>query len=122
PWTWVRTQGKGRVFYTAYGHDARTWGHPGFHDLIERGLRWAANRGEVFDSRPRVRAGLKPFEYVEAAAGIPHYLTGQKGGTQGGASRRMQKPVEAAESMKDRAPPRGFQAQLFAADAHIARP
>ena len=21
PWTWVRTQGKGRVFYTAYGHD-----------------------------------------------------------------------------------------------------
>jgi|SRR4051794_6728396 len=24
PWTWVRTQGKGRVFYTAYGHDERT--------------------------------------------------------------------------------------------------
>ena len=21
PWTWVRNQGKGRVFYTAYGHD-----------------------------------------------------------------------------------------------------
>jgi len=26
PWTWVRTQGKGRVFYTAWGHDERTWG------------------------------------------------------------------------------------------------
>ena len=25
PWTWVRTHGKGRVFYTAWGHDARTW-------------------------------------------------------------------------------------------------
>ena len=24
PWTWVRTHGKGRVFYTAWGHDART--------------------------------------------------------------------------------------------------
>src|SRR5205814_2356671 len=25
PWTWVRTQGQGRVFYTASGHDERTW-------------------------------------------------------------------------------------------------
>src|SRR5262245_40604778 len=33
PWTWVRTHGKGRVFYTAWGHDGRTWGHPGFHNL-----------------------------------------------------------------------------------------
>lgn len=42
PWTWVRTQGRGRVFYTAYGHDATTWDKPGFLDLIERGIRWAA--------------------------------------------------------------------------------
>src|SRR5215831_4476127 len=40
PWTWVRTQGKGRVFYTAWGHDQRTWNHVGFHNLLERGLRW----------------------------------------------------------------------------------
>jgi uncharacterized protein len=59
PWTWVRTHGKGRVFYTAYGHDARTWEKPGFHDLLERGLRWAAAKGDVFDSRPRVPVGLK---------------------------------------------------------------
>ncbi len=25
PWTWVRTHGKGKVFYTAYGHDERVW-------------------------------------------------------------------------------------------------
>ena len=25
PWTWTREPGKGRVFYTAYGHDQRTW-------------------------------------------------------------------------------------------------
>jgi type 1 glutamine amidotransferase len=25
PYTWVRTHGKGRVFYTAFGHDERTW-------------------------------------------------------------------------------------------------
>ena len=61
PWTWVRTEGKGRVFYTAYGHDARTWQEPGFHDLIERGIRWASAKGEVFDSRGRVAAGLPPL-------------------------------------------------------------
>src|SRR5262249_12942765 len=44
PWTWVRTQGKGRVFYTAWGHDQRTWGNPGFHNLVERGIRWATGR------------------------------------------------------------------------------
>ena len=52
----MRTQGKGRVFYTAYGHDGRTWGQPGFHDLVERGIRWASAKGEVFDSRSRVAA------------------------------------------------------------------
>ncbi len=41
PWTWVRTHGKGRVFYTAWGHDQRTWGNPGFQNLVERGIRWA---------------------------------------------------------------------------------
>jgi type 1 glutamine amidotransferase len=42
PWTWVRTHGKGRVFYTAYGHDERVWGHPMFHKLILNAIRWAA--------------------------------------------------------------------------------
>jgi putative membrane-bound dehydrogenase-like protein len=42
PWTWVRTYGKGRVFYTAWGHDQRTWGNPGFQRLVERGVRWTA--------------------------------------------------------------------------------
>ena len=39
PWTWVRNQGKGRVFYTAYGHDQRTWNNPGFQTLVERARR-----------------------------------------------------------------------------------
>ncbi|HZI27039.1 MAG TPA: PVC-type heme-binding CxxCH protein [Gemmatimonadaceae bacterium] len=40
PWTWVRTYGKGRVFYTAWGHDQRTWGNEGFQRLIGQGIRW----------------------------------------------------------------------------------
>jgi len=42
PWTWVRTQDKGRVFYTAWGHDQRTWSNAGFQALVENGIRWAA--------------------------------------------------------------------------------
>jgi type 1 glutamine amidotransferase len=43
PYTWVRTHGKGRVFYTAFGHDQRTWNVPGFQTLVERGTTWAVN-------------------------------------------------------------------------------
>jgi len=42
PWTWVREHGKGRVFYTAWGHDQRTWSNAGFHALLENGVRWVA--------------------------------------------------------------------------------
>src|SRR5207302_10341686 len=67
PWTWVRTHGKGRVFYTAWGHDQRTWGHPGFHNLLERGVRWACGQdpavaGSYFD-KPEItqpRKDVKP--------------------------------------------------------------
>ncbi len=48
PWTWVRNQGKGRVFYTAYGHDQRTWNNPGFQTLVEQ-------RGRL----ERARAGAR---------------------------------------------------------------
>jgi uncharacterized protein len=41
PWTWVRTHGKGRVFYTAYGHDDRVWSNPNFHLLMKNAVRWA---------------------------------------------------------------------------------
>ncbi|WP_435015917.1 PVC-type heme-binding CxxCH protein [Tundrisphaera sp. TA3] len=120
PWTWTRDEGKGRVFYTAYGHDARTFGHPGFQDLVERGIRWAAHKGEVFDSRPRVAAGLKPFEYEPAE--IPNYAPGKSWGTMGEAIKKMQLPLEPVESAKHLALPSGFEAKLFAADPEIYKP
>ncbi len=122
PWTWVRTQGKGRVFYTAYGHDQRTWGHPGFHDLIERGLRWAAHKGEVFDSHPRVAAGLKPLPTEPAPFDIPQYLPGRAWGTMGDSIKTMQLPVAAAESIKHMAVPNGLEPRLFASEPDIAKP
>jgi uncharacterized protein len=41
PYTWIRESGKGRVFYTAWGHDTRTWSNIGFQHLLARGIRWA---------------------------------------------------------------------------------
>ena len=53
PYTWVRESGKGRVFYTAWGHDQRTWSNPQFVSLIENGIRWAAAAsGKTSTSKP----------------------------------------------------------------------
>ncbi|GAA5481494.1 PVC-type heme-binding CxxCH protein [Haloferula sargassicola] len=41
PWTWLRSEGKGRVFYTASGHDLRTWKNPAYQELVARGILWA---------------------------------------------------------------------------------
>jgi len=120
PWTWVRTHGKGRVFYTAYGHDERTWSNPGFQALVERGIRWAAGKGDVFDSGPAKRTDIKPFEYT--AAKLPHYLPGKSRGAQGKPIDRMQRPLDPTESMKHAQVPRGFELSLFAADPEIAKP
>jgi putative membrane-bound dehydrogenase-like protein len=122
PWTWTRTHGKGRVVYTAYGHDARTWQQPGFHDLIERGIRWASRKGEVYDSRPRVAAGLPPVESAETGAGIPNYLPGQKWGLQGEPHRKMPRPLAPAESARHLALPGGLRARLFVAEPDIVKP
>jgi uncharacterized protein len=122
PWTWVRTQGKGRIFYTAYGHDQRTWGNPGFHALVERGLRWAANKGDVFDSRPKVAAGLKPLPTEKAPFDIPQYVPGRSWGTMGEGIKTMQLPVSTAESIKHMAVPNGLEPRLFVSEPEIAKP
>ncbi len=122
PWTWVRTQGKGRIFYTAYGHDGRTWGQPDFQDLVERGIRWAAHKGEVVDHHPAPQAGLKPFTFADPHSPIPLYLPGKRFGTQGSPIREMQQPIPAEESVKHMVLPRGFEAKLFATEPEIAKP
>ncbi|HYT89831.1 MAG TPA: PVC-type heme-binding CxxCH protein [Gemmataceae bacterium] len=130
PWTWVRTQGKGRVFYTAWGHDQRTWGNPGFHDLVERGIRWATARAPqpaVSVEKPfpipemtTPRKDVKPFEYVDVGKKIPNYK-GKKGG-KGEHLSRMQVPLPAEESQKHIVVPKGFHAEVFASDPLIRRP
>ncbi len=120
PWTWVRTEGKGRVFYTAWGHDQRTWSHPGFHNLVERGIRFAAGRdpataGGYVDHPVMTQppAGLVPFEYEPAK--VPFYAPG---GTRKGDDHiaTMQKPLNPEESRKHAITPEGFHVELFASE------
>src|SRR5688500_6781128 len=107
PWTWTRTQGKGRVFYTAWGHDQRTWGNAGFQNLIERGMRWAVSADvsvvpafadQTTADKPRMtakRTDVKPFEYQPAH--VPFYPpSGARRGD--GEWSKMQKPLAAEES------------------------
>jgi putative membrane-bound dehydrogenase-like protein len=127
PWTWVRSHGKGRVFYTAWGHDSRTWGNAGFQNLVERGIRWAAGRdpqeGGTFSDAPemtKLATDVEPFEYVEAE--IPFYPAGERWGTIGEPIRKMQKPLSPVESQKHYSTPVGFEMQLFAAEPDIGKP
>ncbi|WP_375260788.1 ThuA domain-containing protein [Palleronia sp.] len=42
PVVWTRTYGKGRVFYSALGHQAQELSHPQAREILRRGLLWAA--------------------------------------------------------------------------------
>ncbi|MBI5760149.1 MAG: ThuA domain-containing protein [Planctomycetales bacterium] len=125
PWTWVRTHGKGRVFYTAWGHDERTWGHAGFQNLVERGIRWACGGDPAavpaFADKPEMtplRKDVKPFAYAEA--NVPFYPPSRQSGTRDAGKRKMQLPVEPTESMKHLVTPVGFEAKLFASEPQLA--
>ena len=131
PWTWVRQQGRGRVFYTASGHDERCWRNPRFLNLIERGIRWSVGgdpqqAGTVdeplaFDIPPMttVAKDVQPFEYAEAK--IAFYPPGEKRKGDG-AWNKMQLPLSVAESMKHIVVPQGFAVELFAAEPEIKKP
>jgi putative membrane-bound dehydrogenase-like protein len=125
PWTWVRTHGKGRVFYTAWGHDERTWGHPGFHNLVERGIRWACGSDlanvPVYADAPKMtakRTDVAPFEYVPAK--VPNYPPSKTWGVQAEPQTKMQKPLSPEESLKHYVTPVGFEMKLFASEPLIA--
>jgi type 1 glutamine amidotransferase/dienelactone hydrolase len=45
PIAWTLSYGKGRVFVTVLGHDARARSHPAFETLLLRGAVWAAKEG-----------------------------------------------------------------------------
>jgi len=107
PWTWVRQQGKGRVFYTAHGHDERCWKQEGFHDLLVRGIRWAVGENVTLIDLPELKyeVPMLPARY-ETKLPVP----------------KIQSPLSPAESMKRAQVPAGFELSLFASEPEIVNP
>ncbi|MCC5936810.1 MAG: ThuA domain-containing protein [Lunatimonas sp.] len=110
PWTWVREQGKGRVFYTAYGHDERTWSKPEFHQLVANGVMWA-----VGEKLAKQVADYQIPTPVFTDADIPNYERRDP-------PPQYQHPLSPEESMKLVQVPVGFELQLFASEPDIVNP
>ena len=110
PWTWVRSQGKGKVFYTAYGHDERCWNQPAFQDLLRRAILWSVG--------PEVRAKLTAMKLpvLESEEMVLPGYRDHKTITSG------QKPLSAADSLKLAQVPNGFDISLFASEPDIVNP
>ena len=113
PWTWIKESGKGRVFYTAYGHDERTWSNPGFQQLMKEGILWAVGdkakaKWETF------RKGIPTLVYRDAE-GIPNYEKRNP-------APKFQDPLSPEESAKLIQVPVGFELKLFASEPDIINP
>lgn len=113
PWTWVKEQGKGRVFYTAYGHDERTWNNPGFHQLMKEGILWAVG-DEAKKDWEAFRKEMPVLVYRDEA-NIPNYEKRNP-------APKFQEPLTPEESKKLIQVPLGFKLELFASEPDIINP
>jgi len=113
PWTWIRTQGKGRVFYTASGHDERVWGLPEFHQLLKKGILWSVGDGR----RATYESFLTQRENEERVKdpNVANYEKRPEPLT-------FQKPFSAKGSMERTQVPADLKLELFASDPDIGKP
>lgn len=110
PYTWVRNYGKGRVFYTAYGHDDKTWKNPGFLQLLKGGILWALGD----DANARLAQVAKPkLTFTDAV--IPNYEKVDP-------PPQYQAPLPVDQSMALIQVPVGFELKLFASEPQIRKP
>ena len=118
PWTWVRTHGQGRVFYTASGHDQRTWLAPGFADLMARGLSWAAGgKGlPVLTDLQGLfaKAERAPLQYEERST-VQNYEKRVP-------APKYQLPLSAKDSQDYSQTEHGFTMTLLAAEPQVVKP
>lgn len=110
PYTWTRTHGKGRIFYTAYGHDERTWSQPGFQDLLEKGILWA-----VGDNVKKLHDALNPQPFTYNEAKLPNYE--KRPGPQ-----LRQNALSVEESIKHIQVPVDFSLEVFAHEPDVMHP
>lgn len=113
PWTWVRTHGNGRVFYTAYGHDERTWSKKGFQELVKNGIVWSVSE-QVRKNWKEFAADMPELKYEERA-NIPNYEERDP-------APKFQLPLSPEKSKKLIQVPPGYEVELFASEPDIINP
>ena len=113
PWTWIRTQGKGRVFYTASGHDERVWSLPEFHQLLKRGILWS-----IGDERRSTYASFLTQQEREERVKDPNVANYEKRPE----PLTFQKPFSPKGSMERTQVPADLKLELFASDPDIGKP
>ncbi len=113
PWTWIRTQGKGRVFYTASGHDQRVWTRDEFHQLLKHGILWAVGDHRR-SSYEQFLTSRKPLQY-EKRDNIPNYERRPE-------PLKYQLPLAPEDSLQYTRIPVGFRLELFASEPDIINP
>ncbi|MXV16370.1 PVC-type heme-binding CxxCH protein [Hufsiella ginkgonis] len=110
PYTWVRNQGKGRVFYTAYGHDDVTWKKLGFLKLVSNGVLWAIG-DQVRDQVERLKVPNVSIYADTIADFTARHLVP-----------KVQPALTPEESIKLIQVPPDFEIRLFAAEPDITNP
>ena len=109
--TWVRNEGKGRVFYTALGHDENTWKNASFTALLRGAALWTA--GDAVRAQWE-KLQMPSVSYVPSVF-IPNYERRVP-------PLKLQQPLSPQDSMKTMQVPPGFEVQLFAAEPDITKP
>ena len=111
PWTWLRAQGKGRIFYTGYGHDERTWNQPGFQSLVERGIVWSVDEGR---RRSWQQLEMPGVTYLDGF-NVPNYENRPD-------PPKFQLPFPPDQAEKFMQTPGDFRIELFASEPDIIKP
>ncbi|HWB15034.1 MAG TPA: PVC-type heme-binding CxxCH protein [Vicinamibacterales bacterium] len=111
PWTWVRTEGQGRVFVTAYGHDERTWQQPAFQQLIQQAIVWTVND----DARQAfAKLQMPDVTYVDGFD-VPNYERRDP-------APKYQMPFSPADEQKFLITRADMRIELFASEPDVIKP
>jgi len=73
PVSWVRDYGRGRVFYTNFGHNETTWKEPMFQKHMSEGMAWALGR---FDAAATPNPDVQAAEYLRSVVAAAAAATG----------------------------------------------
>jgi type 1 glutamine amidotransferase len=74
PVSWVRDYGRGRVFYTNFGHNDATWKDPAFAKHAAEGIAWALGK---FTVPTEPNADVQAAEYLRSVVAAAAAATGK---------------------------------------------